>query len=123
MDRTLRQIICILVELAYGGDGNGTCGGVGVVLVLDGDEATELGREGLELPRLRRWGRARVPAVRRPVVLLPPPLPFPGISSFSSSAAAVCSVQLERNCTWAFAAQKKMDMGLWAHAGIRSMTA
>jgi hypothetical protein len=46
------------------------------VLVLEGDEAAEFSRDGLELPLLWRRGQARYPAVRRPEVLLPPPLPL-----------------------------------------------
>jgi hypothetical protein len=81
MGQKTRQIVCRVVEVTGGGEGKGTSGGggvrVGVLLVLDGDEATELGREGLKFPQLRRWGQARLPAVRRAVVLLPPPLPLP----------------------------------------------
>lgn len=71
----------MLLEVTYEGEGKGTCrvGGVrvGALLILDGDEVAELGREGLEFPHLRRRGQTRIPAVRRAIVLLPPPLPLP----------------------------------------------
>ena len=63
------------------------------MLVLEGDKAAELGRDGLELPLLRRRGQARVPAVRRPVVLLPPTLPLPRHLLDSSSSAAAAAAR------------------------------